>query len=45
MKVLELAKREERTAIEEFGDEYRRYMASTPAWFPKFNTSEIASND
>ncbi|WP_396586528.1 methyltransferase family protein [Bermanella sp. R86510] len=40
-----LAKREERTAIKEFGEEYRRYIASTPAWFPKFNTSEVASND
>jgi protein-S-isoprenylcysteine O-methyltransferase Ste14 len=30
-----LAKREEQMAIAEFGDEYRRYMASTPAWIPR----------
>ena len=40
-----LAKREERIAIEEFGDEYRRYMASTPAWIPKLSTSETASSE
>jgi len=31
-----LAKREERMALDEFGDEYRSYMAKTPGWFPKF---------
>ena len=31
-----LAKREERAALEEFGEEYRAYMEHTPAWFPKF---------
>tara|TARA_R100000935_G_scaffold54978_1_gene84478 strand:- start:921 stop:1136 length:216 start_codon:yes stop_codon:yes gene_type:complete len=30
--------------IEEFGDEYHRYMESTPAWVPRFNYSEITSN-
>lgn len=30
-----LAKREERMAREEFGDEYRRYMATTPGWIPR----------
>jgi methanethiol S-methyltransferase len=30
-----LAKREERDMIEQFGDEYRRYMASVPAFIPK----------
>lgn len=30
-----LAKREERMALDEFGDMYRRYMASTPAWMPR----------
>ncbi|MCR9299118.1 isoprenylcysteine carboxylmethyltransferase family protein [Vibrio fluvialis] len=30
-----LAKREERVAIEEFGDDYRHYMESTPGWIPK----------
>lgn len=33
-----LAKREERMAIEEFGDVYREYMRQTPAWIPKFTT-------
>jgi len=41
---MRLAKREEKMALEEFGDEYRRYMESTPAWIPKFNISETASN-
>ncbi len=31
-----LAKREENIAISEFGEEYRRYMAVTPSWIPKF---------
>lgn len=31
-----LAKREENIALAEFGDEYRRYMAITPSWIPKF---------
>ncbi|MEH6542402.1 MAG: isoprenylcysteine carboxylmethyltransferase family protein [Porticoccaceae bacterium] len=33
-----LAKREEQVALEEFGDVYRRYMESTPAWIPRFTT-------
>lgn len=32
---LRLARREERETLEEFGDAYRRYMASTPAFFPR----------
>ncbi len=39
-----LAKREERMAIEEYGDEYRRYMESTPAWIPKFTNENTVSN-
>ena len=31
-----LARHEERTALAEFGDEYRTYMARTPAFFPAF---------
>lgn len=31
-----LAKREEQVALQEFGDVYRRYMESTPAWIPRF---------
>lgn len=41
---IRLASREERMAIEEFGDDYRRYMESTPAWIPKFKTDKAASN-
>ena len=33
-----LGEREERTALVEFGEEYRAYMARTPAWLPKFKT-------
>jgi protein-S-isoprenylcysteine O-methyltransferase Ste14 len=32
---IRLAKREERMALDEFGDKYRHYMESTPAWIPK----------
>lgn len=32
---IRLAKREEFVALREFGDEYRHYMDSTPAWVPK----------
>lgn len=35
-----LAKREERMALEELGDDYRQYMESTPAWIPKFKIDE-----
>jgi methanethiol S-methyltransferase len=31
-----LARREEREVLVEFGEKYRRYMASTPAFFPRF---------
>ena len=31
-----LARREEQMALAEFGDEYRGYMETTPAWIPKF---------
>ena len=30
-----LARREEREALAQFGEEYRRYMAVTPAWIPR----------
>lgn len=32
-----LAKREEQVALNEFGDVYRRYMDTTPAWCPLFS--------
>src|SRR5918995_1856706 len=35
---VKLAGREEREVLVEFGDEYRRYMASTPAFWPRFGT-------
>jgi len=38
-----LAKREEQMALKEFGDEYRHYMETTPAWVPKFNHEETKS--
>jgi len=38
-----LAKREEQMAIDEYGDDYRRYMGVTPPWIPKFGrTSSIS---
>jgi protein-S-isoprenylcysteine O-methyltransferase Ste14 len=36
-----LAHREEQEAIARFGDEYRRYAAATPAWFPAFGRAEV----
>ncbi|MEO8188367.1 MAG: hypothetical protein ABI580_13495 [Burkholderiaceae bacterium] len=38
-----LAKREERNAEAEFGDEYRRYAAGTPAFFPHWDSPAHAS--
>lgn len=31
-----LAREEEREALKQFGDDYRRYMARTPGYFPRF---------
>lgn len=40
---LRLARREEQAALKEFGEEYRQYMKSTPAWIPRlFNTTELS---
>lgn len=39
-----LAKREEKTALEEFGDEYVRYRERTPAWIPKFGPELKSEN-
>jgi protein-S-isoprenylcysteine O-methyltransferase Ste14 len=36
-----LARKEEELALEDFGEEYRRYMESTPAWIPRFSTQPI----
>ena len=35
-----LAKREESDMLAQFGDQYRRYMAAVPAFFPKFDSTE-----
>jgi protein-S-isoprenylcysteine O-methyltransferase Ste14 len=37
-----LAKREERDAEAKFGDEYRRYAAGTPAFFPRWGNPMAA---
>ena len=41
---MRLAKREEKAALAEFGDEYRHYMETTPAWIPKLNNKKLISN-
>lgn len=40
-----LARREERQALAEFGDEYRRYAARTPAFVPDFTSSDAGGPD
>tara|TARA_R110002096_G_scaffold110377_2_gene241268 strand:- start:1521 stop:2171 length:651 start_codon:yes stop_codon:yes gene_type:complete len=35
-----LATREEQMAVKEFGDEYLRYMETTPAWVPAFKINK-----
>jgi protein-S-isoprenylcysteine O-methyltransferase Ste14 len=37
---VKLARREEKEVLAEFGERYRRYMASTPAFFPRFGAAE-----
>ena len=32
-----LSRSDEQDALREFGDDYRRYMAITPAFFPRFH--------
>jgi methanethiol S-methyltransferase len=39
-----LARREERDMLEQFGEEYRRYMAEVPAFIPKFGSSGAPIN-
>ena len=39
-----LARREEREAIERFGDAYRRYMAATPAFFPRLGSRSASGS-
>ena len=34
-----LAKHEEKESLKEYGDQYRKYMETTPSWFPKFSSS------
>jgi protein-S-isoprenylcysteine O-methyltransferase Ste14 len=38
-----LARREERQAIEVFGEAYRRYMQATPAWWPRWCGAPVDS--
>jgi protein-S-isoprenylcysteine O-methyltransferase Ste14 len=38
-----LARREERDAIAEFGDEYKRYASETPAFFPRLGRRQYQS--
>jgi len=37
---VKLARREEREVLAEFGDECRRYMLTTPAFFPRLGSNE-----
>src|SRR5215207_4125536 len=37
-----LARREEREVLEEFGEEYARYAATTPAFFPRLRSATVA---
>lgn len=40
-----LAKREEQEVLSAFGDDYRRYMAVTPAWLPKLTIGVMANKE
>ena len=35
---VKLARREEREVLAEFGEQYRRYMSTTPAFLPRLST-------
>ena len=39
-----LARREEKMALAEFGNEYRAYMDNTPAFFPRLGTNSFGSS-
>jgi protein-S-isoprenylcysteine O-methyltransferase Ste14 len=39
-----LARQEERDALAEFGDEYRRYAENTPAFFPRWGSAKNHRN-
>lgn len=41
---IKLAKKEEKMALEEFGEEYKNYAKRTPAYIPKFNNSISENN-
>jgi protein-S-isoprenylcysteine O-methyltransferase Ste14 len=41
---VKLARREEREVLEGFGGEYRRYMASTPAFIPRLGGGRRTSD-
>ena len=40
-----LARAEEREALATFGKAYRRYMATTPGWLPRFTRGQHAEHD
>lgn len=42
---VQLARAEEREALATFGDAYRRYMATTPGWLPRFARRLHAEQD
>ena len=37
---IRLARREERQALEAFGEEYRDYLLRTPGWWPKWGNHQ-----
>ncbi len=41
---IRLAKREEKMALQEFGDEYIRYRERTPAWIPRLGSNPHSEN-
>lgn len=41
---IRLAKREEKIAVQEFGDEYIRYREQTPAWIPRLGSNPHSEN-
>ena len=45
MVYVRLAGREERAAIEIFGDTYRRYKEVTPGWIPKLTIENQSTNE
>ena len=40
MTYIRLARREERRALDAFGEEYRDYLLRTPGWWPKWGSHQ-----